>query len=53
MGSCGEDDMWVGRGLAHRRVFAPEAEVVKRRRKKAIGGKVRNTTLSMVVETSL
>ena len=53
VGSCGEDEMWVGRGLAHRRVFAAKAEVVKRRRKEAIGGKARNTTLSTVVEMSL
>ena len=39
--------MWVGRGLAHKRVFAAEAEVVKRRRKEAI--EVRNTMLSTVV----
>jgi len=43
--------MWGSRGLAHRGVFAAEAEVVKRRRKEAIG--VRNTTLSTVVEASL
>jgi len=43
--------MWESRGLAHRGVFAAEAEVVKRRRKEAI--RVKNTTLSTVVEASL
>jgi len=43
--------MWVSRELAHRRVFAAEAEVVKRRRKEAI--EVRSSALSTVVEASL